>query len=103
MATKYYRLHCEICNYNVVTDGSNVKLVEYKRSKVQKEIPKADPTTGKLASAGTWLTLPKKYKCPKCGRLLSARKLQEPEVEDKTKNTNDESINPRGQGGFERL
>ncbi|NIQ12876.1 MAG: hypothetical protein GTO02_00225 [Candidatus Dadabacteria bacterium] len=102
MAVKYYRLYCEICGHNIVTDGSDVNLVEYKRSKIQKEIPKLDPTTGKLVES-TWLTLPKKYKCPKCGRLISARKLKEPELEDKTKNDDDKNFNPRSQGGFERL
>lgn len=106
MAVKYYRLHCEICGYNLITDGSNVQLVEYKRSKIQKELPKLDPTTGKTAKQeekDAWITLPKKYKCPKCGRLISSRKFQEPELEDKTKDINDKDINPRGQGGFERF
>lgn len=102
MALKYYRLNCEICGYNSITDGSNTNLVEYKRSKVQKEIPKLDPATGKTVTA-TWLTLPKKYKCPKCGRLISPRKLKEPELEDKTKITYDKDITTGGQGGFERL
>jgi len=102
MATKYYKLHCEICGWTNVTDGTNVKLAEYKRSRIQKEIPKLDWSTGKLAE-GTWLNLPKKYKCPKCGRLVSPRRCKEIEVEDKTKSDSNESINPRGQGGFERL
>lgn len=102
MAVKYYKLYCEICGYNMVTDGSNTRLIEYKRSKIQKEIPKLDPSTGKTVE-GTWLTLPKKYKCPKCGRLLSPRKFKETEVEDKTKNTNEQNFDPRSQGGFERL
>lgn len=102
MAIKYYRLYCEICGYNTVTDGSNINLVEHKRSKIQKEIPKLDPATGKTVAA-TWITLPKKYKCPKCGRLISARKFKEPELEDKTKINNDKDISPRSQGGFERL
>lgn len=102
MAVKYYRLYCEICGYSLITDGSNVNLVEYKRSKIQKEIPKLDPTTDKTVP-GTWLTLPKKYKCPKCGRLISARKFKEPEVEDKTKIIYGENLDPRSQGGFERL
>ena len=102
MAARYYRLVCEICGYTLVTDGTNVNLVEYKRSKIQKELPKLDPATKKLAPA-TWITLPKKYKCPKCGRLISPRKYEEPEVENKTKVIYDENINPGGQGGFERL
>lgn len=112
MPSKYYKLHCEICGHTIVTDGTNIKLVEYKRSRIQKEIPKLDAATGKLTvhkdpatgelSHSTWLTLPKKYKCPKCGRLISPRKFKE-EVEDKTKSDSNESINPRSQGGFERL
>jgi hypothetical protein len=103
MAIKYYRLYCDICDHSIVTDGTNIKLVEYKRSKIQKEIPKLDATTGKMVPA-TWLILPKKYKCPKCGRLISPRKCKELEpIEDKTKSNPDENINPRSQGGFERL
>lgn len=102
MAIKYYRLHCEICGYNSVTDGSNTNLVEYKRSKIQKEIPKLDPSTGKTVES-TWLNLPKKYKCPKCGRLLSPRRFKEAESENQTKNTYDENFDSRGKGGFERL
>jgi len=102
MASKYYKLHCEICGHTIVTDGTNIKLVEYKRSRVQKEIPKLDPSTNKLVE-GSWLSLPKKYKCPKCGRLISPRKMRDEPIEDKTKSDSDESINPRGKGGFERL
>lgn len=102
MAVKYYRLYCEICGYSLVTDGSKVNLVEYKRSKIQKEIPSLDPATEKTVP-GTWLTLPKKYKCPKCGRLISARKFKEPELEDKTKINYGENLDPRSKGGFERL
>jgi rubredoxin len=106
MATKYYRLCCEICGFNLVTDGSNVKLTEFKRSKIQKEIPKLDPVTGKTAKQETkdsWIALPKKYKCPKCGRLISPRKFQESELENKSKITYDEDINTGGKGGFERF
>lgn len=102
MATRYYRLVCEICGFSLVTDGSNVNLVEYKRSKVQKEIPKLDPTTNKLV-ASTWITLPKKYKCPKCGRLISPRVHKEVELENKTKDYYGENFNTGGQGSFERL
>lgn len=102
MAVKYYRLYCEICGHSLVTDGLNIKLVEYKRSKIQKEIPKLDPITEKTVE-GTWLTLPKKYKCPKCGRLISPRKFKEPELEDKAKNTYDQNFNTGSQGGFEKL
>ena len=102
MAIKYYRLYCEICGHTIVTDGSNLKLVEYKRSKIQKELPKLNPTTNKTV-AGTWLDLPKKYKCPKCGRLISARPFKGSESEDTTKDDNDKNFNTGSQGGFERF
>jgi len=97
----YYRLVCEVCGYCSVTDGTNPNLIEYKRAKIQKEIPKLDDKTGKTVKA-TWINLPKKFKCPKCGRLISPRKYKEPEVNDKTKNVNEQSLDSGSQGGFER-
>ncbi len=102
MAIKYYKLHCEICGFTNITDGSNTKLVEYKRSKIQKDIPKLDSSTGE-ASKSSFISLPKKYKCPKCGRLVSPRKIQEVELENKTKNNHDQDFNSGSKGGFERL
>ena len=96
----YYRLNCEICGFNLYSDGANVKLVEYKRSKIQGHIPNLDPETGRTAKQSPLITLPKKYKCPKCGRLLSAKKIKEKDLE--TKNDNEQDINKRGAGGFER-
>jgi transcription elongation factor Elf1 len=103
MAIKYYRLNCEICGFNQVTDGSNIQLVEYKRSQIQKELPKIDPVTNKISHQRDMMKLPKKYKCPKCGRLVSARLFKEPEVENKTKSNYEQDFDTRGKGGFERL
>ncbi len=94
MASKYYRLYCEICGNCIISDGTNVNLVEYKRAQIQKEIPKLNKE-GKTVPS-TWITLPKKFKCPKCGRLISARPYKEPEVENKTKSSDDENFYPRG-------
>lgn len=108
----YYRLNCEICGFNLYSEDTNIKLVEYKRSKIQGEIPKLDPETGKISGVPKlnsetseltypkMISLPKKYKCPKCGRLLSSRKMKETPIE--TKNDNEQDINKRGAGGFER-
>lgn len=96
----YYRLNCEICGFNLYSDGFNIKLVEYKRSKIQGGIPKLDTETGRTAKPSPFITLPKKYKCPKCGRLLAAKKIKEKDLE--TKNDNEQDINKRGAGGFER-
>jgi hypothetical protein len=76
-----YRLYCEICNYNKITDGSDVKLVEYKRSSVMSEIPKLDSITKKITQK-TSIKLPKRFKCPRCGRLITPKKLNQDE--DKT-------------------
>lgn len=95
----YYRLNCEICGFNLYSSDSNIKLVEYKRSAIQSSLPKIDEATGKL-TPGKMINLPKKYKCPQCGRLLSARKMKEKEIE--TKNDNEQDINKRSTGGFER-
>jgi len=94
----YYRLNCEICGFNLYSDDSKIKLVEYKRSKIQSKLPTINDS-GK-AEAGKSIDLPKKYKCPKCGRLLSAKKFKDTPIE--TKNDNEQDINKRGAGGFER-
>ena len=75
MSTKLYRLYCELCNYNRITDGTDIgDLVEYKRSKIQRNIPKIDPLDQKVKEKDH-IKLPKQYKCPKCGRLIKPKKL----------------------------
>lgn len=96
----YYRFHCEICGYNLVTNGENFNLIEYNRAKIQKEIPKLDPNTSEFIKS-TWITLPKKYKCPKCGRLVSPRPYKEPAVENKTKSDYEQDFNSRSKRGIE--
>lgn len=95
----YLRLNCEICGFNLYTQDSDVKLVEYKRSKIQGELPKLNPDTGRTTTP-KFVELPKKYKCPQCGRLLACKKIKEKEIE--TKNDNEQDFSKRGAGGFER-
>ncbi len=72
-----YRLYCEICGYSRYSDGTDVKdLVPYKRSEVPTTPPKLDPKTNKTTPSIT-RKLPKKFKCPKCGRLIGAKKLKD--------------------------
>lgn len=101
MTVKWYRLYCEICGYNKVTDGSDLNLVEYQRSKIQGEIPKLDPATNKTINP-KFKTLPKKYKCPGCGRLVGAKSIKEVEEINEKKVIYDENIDKRSAGGFER-
>lgn len=52
-------IYCEYCNWKTLTkDFSDVNL---------KEIPSDDKN--------------KKFKCPKCGRLISSKKIQDPQNE----------------------
>ena len=76
MSTKLYRLYCELCNYNRITDGTDIgDLVEYKRSKIQANIPKIDPLDDNKVKEKEHIKLPKQFKCPKCGRLIKPKKL----------------------------
>ena len=105
VANKFYRLYCEICGYCKVTDGVDIKLVEYKRSKIQGRIPRLDDERGKTVISEI-RALPKKYKCPGCGRLLGPRGVKEMEIgkeENETKVIYEKDINKGSAGGFEKL
>lgn len=75
MSRPFYQIHCEICGYKKKTDGTDVKLVEYKRSKIQTNIPKMED--GKFV-VGKDMALPKTFKCPSCGRLVRPKKIGNP-------------------------
>lgn len=66
---KTYQLFCEYCNYRKITDGTNINLVEYKTADIQVKIPNIDSESGKMTE-GTFRALPKRFKCPQCGRLI---------------------------------
>jgi rubredoxin len=73
---KMYRLYCEYCGYNRYTDGTDIQdLVPYKRSPIMSGIPKYNPKT-KKTDEKNFINLPKQFKCPKCGKLISARKIK---------------------------
>jgi len=79
MSKKYYRLYCEICNWKKVTDGSEIDgLVEVKTSPVPGGVPKFDPIKNKTITPKSIKQL-KKYKCPKCGRVVTPRKITNPQ------------------------
>lgn len=59
MSTQMYRLKCEYCTYNRLTDGTDIQdLIPVETCK---------------DCGGS-----KKYKCPGCGRLLRPRKYNTP-------------------------
>jgi predicted RNA-binding Zn-ribbon protein involved in translation (DUF1610 family) len=77
--SKTYRLYCEICNWKKITDGSDVRgLTEVKKSKIQRGIPRIDPKTKKVVEP-EWKTMPKQFKCPKCGRPVKIRRIANPQ------------------------
>jgi ribosomal protein S27AE len=79
MSEKWYRLYCDNCHYNRWTDGTDIKdLVPYKRSPIQSGIPKLDPVTKKVVEKKP-ITLPKQFKCPKCGYLIRPKKYARPD------------------------
>jgi len=78
--SNFYKLHCEICNWTLVTDNAaDVDgLYVYLRSKIQTKISHIDPETKKLAES-KFMDQTKKFRCPKCGRLVSAKKAPSPQ------------------------
>lgn len=81
MAEKLYRLYCDWCAYSRWTDGTDIQdLVPYKRSPVPTGIPKYDPISRKTTTKAP-INLPKQFKCPKCGRLITPRKYAQPAPE----------------------
>jgi len=82
MSIRYYRLYCENCSYNRITDGTDIDdLFEYKRSKIATSIPKIDPITKKVITKDP-KALPKQFRCPKCGRLITPKKIPDPPKEE---------------------
>lgn len=93
MAEKLYRLYCDFCGYNRWTDGTDIKdLVPYKRSPVPTGIPKYDPISKKTTTKAP-INLPKQFKCPKCGRLITPRRQSVGQTESVEEKKNEENPN----------
>lgn len=75
METKNYQFFCDNCCYKRITDGTDIKdLVEVKSSPIPKGSPKIDPIT-KMVVVPQPFKQAKKFKCPKCGHIIKARKI----------------------------
>ena len=100
MGIKTYLLYCEICGYKRITDGSDATdLVEIKTSPLITGAPKLDPITKKMFVSKT-KPQRKRFKCPKCGRVVFPRQINKilPVLDTEL----DEESNPIGdQGGDE--
>lgn len=92
MMSKIYRLFCEICSWKRITDGKDLDdLTTIKRSKIQRGIPKIDPKTKKIMEP-KWKTLPKKFKCPNCGRPARATQISNPQKQLKERIEQEKAI-----------
>jgi predicted RNA-binding Zn-ribbon protein involved in translation (DUF1610 family) len=74
-----YQLYCQICHWKKITDGSDIsELTEAKASQIQKEIPKIDKRTNETILS-KYKKRKKRFKCPKCGRLVFPKKIDDPQ------------------------
>jgi len=81
MSVKLYRLYCEICNWKRITDGSDIQdLMELKTSPIPRGIPKVDLETKKVVQPKSKDQI-KKFRCPKCGRVVIPKKISDPQRE----------------------
>jgi hypothetical protein len=87
MSIKFYKLHCEICNWGKVTNGAEVeeKLYEYKTSPIPVGIPQFDKENNKVVVREPQKQ-PRKFRCPKCGRVVIPRQIQDPQEQIDSKN-----------------
>lgn len=68
-----YLLLCE-CNYKRITDGADIDdLYEHKISSIQRNVQQLDPVT-KKPNKIKYLLPHRKFRCPKCGKVLSPKK-----------------------------
>lgn len=78
---KLYSIYCEPCGFKKLTDGSDVAgLIPYKQSSIPGGSPFRDPLTGQIKTPPAKQNS-KKFKCPKCGRVVTVRKVADPNTQ----------------------
>jgi len=98
-----YVIHCDYCSYHkVISKNTNndIKLVEIKNASVQKNIPRLE--NGQVIQSDSISRL-KKYKCPGCGRGVTAREYIVkliPQIEKATENGEEENRDQGSQTGI---
>ena len=70
---KLYRLYCETCSYNKVTDGTDINLVEFKTSPVQGSFIKTMLDGKEVITNRKVINQTKRVKCPQCGRVITPK------------------------------
>ena len=75
---KMYAIYCEPCGFKKLTDGSDIAgLTPYMQSKIPGGSPYRDQTTGQIVTPPS-RSNSKKFKCPNCGRVVTVRKVADP-------------------------
>jgi len=75
---KLYIIYCEPCGFKKLTDGGDVSgLIPYKQSMIPGGSPYRDPLTGEIKTPPA-RSNSKKFKCPRCGRVVTVRKVADP-------------------------
>jgi len=78
MTEKVYRLYCEICNWKRISDGSDLDdLYEIKKSPVPGGVPELDENKKVVEKKSR--PQPKKFRCPKCGRSVGFKEIENPQ------------------------
>jgi hypothetical protein len=98
MAIKRYRLYCQHCHYNRLSDGADLSdLVEIPQAEIQGNIPHLDPVTKKTIAPKS-KKRPKRFRCPDCGRMIAPKKLPaEKEINVETNRTDGSEAGTPGQ------
>jgi hypothetical protein len=71
-----YRLNCEICSWNKIVKGEELGLHELKTSPVPVNTKRWDSVKNELVQIDV-KKQPKKLRCPKCGRVVIPKKIDD--------------------------
>jgi hypothetical protein len=79
VSKKFYKLHCETCNWNRVTDGSDITdLYRIKTAPIPGGVQSYDFELKKRVDKPS-RNQPKKFRCPNCGRVVVPRQIKNPQ------------------------
>lgn len=80
-----YQFFCDQCCWKRITENPEQQdLVIVLTSPVPKGIPHLDPVDKKIITQKPKI-LSKRYKCPRCGYIIKAKKIDDPQEEVKQK------------------